>query len=71
MDTACKTGIDAAKTTSKIVVQKITKGRGDSIGNKIPDKIKSWQQVKQKLKKKKMKQIKDKKLPYHQKKDSK
>ena len=41
MDAACKTRIDAAKTASKIVVQKITKGRGDSIGNKILERIKS------------------------------
>ena len=37
MDTA--TGIDAAKTASKRVVQKITEATGDLIGNKIADKI--------------------------------
>ena len=33
LDTATKTGIDAAKTASKIVVQKITEATGDLIGN--------------------------------------
>ena len=39
IDTATKTGIDAAKTTSKIVVQKTAEATGDLIGNKIADKI--------------------------------
>ena len=39
MDTATKTGIDAATTASKWVVQKTTEF--DLIGNKIPDKITS------------------------------
>ena len=39
MDTATKTGIDAAKATSKRVVQKTAKATGDLIGNKIADKI--------------------------------
>ena len=39
MDTATKTGIDAAKTTSKQVVQKTAEATGDLIGNKIADKI--------------------------------
>ena len=39
MDTATKTGIDAAKTTSKRVVQKTAEATGDLIGNKIADKI--------------------------------
>ena len=39
MDTATKTGIDAAKTASKRVVQKTAEGTGDLIGNKIADKI--------------------------------
>ena len=34
-----KTGIDAAKTTSKRVVQKTAEATGDLIGNKIADKI--------------------------------
>ena len=39
MDTATKTGIDAAKTASKRVVQKTAEGTGDLIGNKTADKI--------------------------------
>ena len=39
MDTATKTGIDAAKTTSKRIVQKTAEATGDLIGNKIADKI--------------------------------
>ena len=41
MDTATKTGINAAKTASKRVVQKTTEATGDLIGNKIADKITS------------------------------
>ena len=37
MDTATKTGIDAAKTASKIVVQNTAEATGDLIGNKIAD----------------------------------
>ena len=39
MDTAAKTGIDAAKTASKRAVQKTGEATGDLIGNKIADKI--------------------------------
>ena len=39
MDTATKTGIDAAKTASKKVVQKTAEATWDLIGNKIADKI--------------------------------
>ena len=39
MDTATKTGIDAAKTASKQVFQKTAEARGDLIGNKIVEKI--------------------------------
>ena len=39
MDTATKRGIDAAKTTSKQVVQKTAEATGDLTGNKIADKI--------------------------------
>ena len=39
MDTATKTGTDAAKTASKPVVQKILEATGDLIRNKIADKI--------------------------------
>ena len=39
MDTTTKTGIDAAKTASKRVVQKTAGATGDLIGNEIADKI--------------------------------
>ena len=39
MDTATKTEIDVAKTTSKRVVQKTAEATVDLIGNKIADKI--------------------------------
>ena len=41
METATKTGIDAAKTTSKRIVQKTAQATGDLIGNKIAYKITS------------------------------
>ena len=41
MDTPTKTGIDAAKTASKRVLQKTAETTGDLIGNKIADKITS------------------------------
>ena len=41
MDTATKTGIDAAKSASKRVVQKNCRSSGDLIGNKIAHKITS------------------------------
>ena len=37
MDTATKTGIDAAKSASKRVVQKAAEDTEDLIGNKIVD----------------------------------
>ena len=40
MDAATKTGIDAAETASKRVVQKTAEVLGDFIGNKMADKIK-------------------------------
>ena len=39
MDTATKTGLDAAKTGSKKVVHKIAEATGELIGNKITNKI--------------------------------
>ena len=66
MDTSTKAGIDAAKTTSKRVVQKTTEATGDLIGNKIANKIISVGKAKSKEKK-----MKVKKSTYHQKKDSK
>ena len=41
MDTATKTGIDAAKAASKRLFQKTVEATGDFIGNKIADKITS------------------------------
>ena len=51
MDTATKTGIDAAKTASKRVVQKTAESTGDLIGNKTADKIPSAGKSKSKEKK--------------------
>ena len=52
MDTATKTGIDAAKTTSKRLVQKTAETTGDLIWNKIADKITSVGKPKEKEKNK-------------------
>ena len=41
MNTATKTGIDAAKSASKRVVQITAESTGDLIGNKIADKTTS------------------------------
>ena len=46
MDTATKTGIDAAKTASKRVVQKTAEATGYLIGDKIVDKITSLSKTK-------------------------
>ena len=51
MDTTTKTGIDAAKTASKRVVQKTAKAT-DLIGNKIADKITSIGKPEEKEKRK-------------------
>ena len=51
IDTSTKTEIDAAKTTSKRVVQKTAEATGDLIGNKIADKITSKSKPKEKPKK--------------------
>ena len=53
IDTATKTGIDAAKTTSKRVVQKTAEATGCLIGNKIADKITSRGKSKSKDRKRK------------------
>ena len=50
MDTATKTGIDAAKTASKRVVQKTAEATGYLIQNKIADKITSLGKAKSKEK---------------------
>ena len=70
IDTAAKTGIDSEKAASKRVVRKTAEATGDLLGNKIADKITSVGQSKIKKEKKKRKQIKQKRLTYHQKKDS-
>ena len=51
IDTATKTGIDAAKTDSKRVVQKTVEATGDLIGNKIADKITSVGKAKESINK--------------------
>ena len=56
MTTATKTGIHAAKATSKRVVQKTAEAIGDLIGNKKADKITSVGKSKKKEKKKKEKE---------------
>ena len=50
MGTATKTEIDAAKTSSKRVVQKTVEATVDLIGNKIADKITSVGNTKSKEK---------------------
>ena len=50
MGTSTKTGIDAAKTASKRVIQKTAEATGDLIGNKIADKITSVGKTKTKEK---------------------
>ena len=65
MDIATKTGIDAATTASKRVVQKTAEATGDLIGNKIADKINSIGKSKEKKKEN------QKKFIFHQKKDNK
>ena len=59
MDTATKTEIDAAKSTSEWVVQKTAEATGDLIGNEIADKITSLGKTKSKKRK-----MKDKKSIY-------
>ena len=56
-DIATKTGIDAAKTASKRVVQKTAEATGDLIGNKIADKITSLGKTKSKEKEKEEQEI--------------
>ena len=51
MDDTRKTGIDAAKTASKQVVQKTAEATGDLIGNKTADKITLLSKTKSKDKK--------------------
>ena len=51
MDTATKTGMDAAKIASKRVLPKTAEATGDLIGYKIADKITSVGKSKEKPKK--------------------
>ena len=71
MDSAKKTGIDAAKTVSKRVGQKTAEATEDLAGNKRADEITSVSKSKNKEKEKKMKQMKQKRLIFHLKKGSK
>ena len=57
MDNATKTGIDAAKTASKRVIQKAAETTGDLIGSKIADKITSIGKPKEKEKTKETEEI--------------
>ena len=63
MDTASNTGIDAAKTVSKRVVQKTEEATGDLIGNKIADNITSIGKPKEKEKTKETKEIEEIYIP--------
>ena len=57
MDTTAKTGMDAAKTVSKRVVQKTAAATGDLIGNKTGDKIISIGKPKEKEKTKEIEEM--------------
>ena len=57
MDTATKTGTDAAKTASKRVVQETAEATRDLIGNKIAEKITSVGKSKEKENTKKAEEI--------------
>ena len=57
MDIATKSGIDAAKTASRRVVQKTGEAAGYFIGNKIAEKITSIGKSKEKEKTKKAEEI--------------
>ena len=57
MDTATKTGRDAAKTTSKRIIQKTAKATGDLIENKIANKITSVGKTKNKEKEDKTNEV--------------
>ena len=57
MDTVTKTGIDAAKTASKRIVQKTGEATGDLNGNKIADKSNSIGKRKEKEKTKEIEEI--------------
>ena len=71
MDTATKTGMDAAEIASKRVVQKTAEATGDLIGNKIADKITSIGKPKEIPKEKPKPKENFKKYIFHHKKDNK
>ena len=66
MDTPTKTGIDAAKSASKQVIQKTSETTGDLIGSKIADKTTSVGKAKTKEK-----ENEGQASTYYQKKDNK
>ena len=57
MDTATRTGVDAAKTTSKRIAEKTEEATWDLIGNKIADKITLIGKPKEKEKTKEIEKI--------------
>ena len=57
MDTATRTGADAAKTTSKRIAEKTEEATWDLIGNKIADKITLIGKPKEKEKTKEIEKI--------------
>ena len=57
MDTATKTGMDAAKTSPKRVVQETAEATGNLIRNKIADKITSLDKTKSKEKEEERQEI--------------
>ena len=59
MDTVTKTGIDAAETVSKRVVQNTAEATGDLIGNKIAVKITSLGKSKNKQKEDKKNEVEE------------
>ena len=59
MDTATKTGIDAAKTASKRIVRETAGSTGDLRGNKIADKITPLGKTRNKEKEKRQQIIDD------------
>ena len=63
MDTATKSGADAAKMESKWVVQKTAEATGDLTGNKIADKITSIGKPKEKEKTKERTEIEEIYIP--------
>ena len=63
MNTATKTGIDAAKTASKRVVQKSAEATRYLIGNKIADKITSIGKPKEKEKTQETKETEEVYIP--------